>query len=254
MVHLQPDGFLIAAVPNLAHGSQRLSLLDGAFPIRRGQLRFYTLRELEQVFLGAGLMLDAVERVVLDPFRDPLDGAQRWTLPRIPEAIQHLIERDPEAAVAEYVVRARSAPAEEIAARRAVLVASEAEGQPAILLTATERELLAQPFEEMRGSLQRAEERARAAEQAAEASRREAAEANEHAEAARGALEAERTRAEDRGRACSELEHALAVAKERSTDLEAVCGQRSARFGGASRSTRRLATRSSADSRRRRPG
>ncbi|MFZ5440647.1 MAG: class I SAM-dependent methyltransferase, partial [Myxococcota bacterium] len=113
-IHLAPDGFLIASVPNLAHGSQRLALLDGALPTRRGQLRFYTLRELEQTLLDAGLMLDTVERVVLDPFRDPLTGAQRWDPASIPEALQHLIERDPEAAVAEYVVRARPAQPDEL--------------------------------------------------------------------------------------------------------------------------------------------
>jgi O-antigen biosynthesis protein len=65
---LGPDGYLIAAVPNVAHGNVRLALLGGRFPfgeegrLEAAPLRFFTYDSLVSLFESAGYAVGTVER------------------------------------------------------------------------------------------------------------------------------------------------------------------------------------------------
>ena len=66
--YLRPDGYLVASVPNVAHGNVRLALLGGQFPyadVRAYQetpLRFFTYDSMVNLFEEADFALGVVER------------------------------------------------------------------------------------------------------------------------------------------------------------------------------------------------
>src|SRR5262249_20965582 len=65
---LRPDGYLVASLPNIAHGSVRLSLLAGQFVygqrglLDRSHLRFFTRGSLEDLFEDAGFVIGSIDR------------------------------------------------------------------------------------------------------------------------------------------------------------------------------------------------
>jgi O-antigen biosynthesis protein len=71
---LKPGGSVVASVPNVAHGSVRLSLLAGRFDYReaglldRTHLRFFTEESLGKLFRDAGYEVRTWRRVLADPF------------------------------------------------------------------------------------------------------------------------------------------------------------------------------------------
>lgn len=70
---LADDGFLVASVPNVAHASVRLALLQGMFPDarsgprNRAQVRFFTRSTLRQTVTDAGLAVVELHAIELSP-------------------------------------------------------------------------------------------------------------------------------------------------------------------------------------------
>lgn len=65
--YLRSDGYVVARVPNVAHGTIRLALLAGQFPFDKGRgedapVRFFTYDALLGLFEKAGYAVGAVER------------------------------------------------------------------------------------------------------------------------------------------------------------------------------------------------
>lgn len=103
---LSPTGAVVCSVPNIAHGSVRLSLLAGEFNYsKRGllddtHLRFFTLKTLSALFADAGL---SVSRLLKR--RVPSANSEIF-IPPLPPDIVRWVESQPEANAYQYIVRA----------------------------------------------------------------------------------------------------------------------------------------------------
>ncbi|MCI1788860.1 MAG: class I SAM-dependent methyltransferase [Actinomyces sp.] len=70
---LSPNGFIVASIPNIAHGSVRLALLLGQWNytdeglLDRTHLRFFTLKSIRELFGDAGLVISSIQATILDP-------------------------------------------------------------------------------------------------------------------------------------------------------------------------------------------
>jgi 2-polyprenyl-3-methyl-5-hydroxy-6-metoxy-1,4-benzoquinol methylase len=105
---LTDDGYIVASVPNVAHGSVRLALLEGRWDyadyglLDRTHLRFFTRTSVEGLFSGAGLRIEHTERVTTSPFDlDPL-----LNLGDFPGAVVEMVADDPESATVQFVIAA----------------------------------------------------------------------------------------------------------------------------------------------------
>ncbi len=106
---LAPGGSIVASIPNVAHGSIRLNLLNGEFRytdvglLDRTHLRFFTRRSLESLFEEAGWVVVESRTTTVDPLAAP-EG------PITPdpgeEDIVARVQADPDAHVYQFVVRA----------------------------------------------------------------------------------------------------------------------------------------------------
>lgn len=105
------DGYMVASIPNVAHGSVRLALLQGRFPYSRlgllddTHLRFFTRESIEQLFAGAGLTIGELERTRRGIFRTEVavDGEL------VTEEAVRLVQSDPEAKTYQFVLTAHPA-------------------------------------------------------------------------------------------------------------------------------------------------
>jgi O-antigen biosynthesis protein len=110
--YLSEDGYVVASIPNIAHGSVRLALLQGKFEYRdigildRTHLRFFTLESILRLFCDAGFAVVDVQRVRQDPYREPYIDRPRLDDPELSPEVKKLIEDDPDAATAQFVVKA----------------------------------------------------------------------------------------------------------------------------------------------------
>jgi 2-polyprenyl-3-methyl-5-hydroxy-6-metoxy-1,4-benzoquinol methylase len=105
---LTPDGAFVISVPNVAHGSVRLSLLSGHFEYRdiglldSTHLRFFTRETLEELLDEAELGLAELHRheLNLDASEVPFDADA------VPADLREALEHDPEARTYQFVVKA----------------------------------------------------------------------------------------------------------------------------------------------------
>ncbi len=71
---LKPEGYVVASIPNIAHGAIRLSLLQGRFDyvelgiLDNTHLRFFTIKTVEELFKNSGYFIEAVERTKIPMF------------------------------------------------------------------------------------------------------------------------------------------------------------------------------------------
>ncbi len=71
---LKKDGYIVASIPNIAHGAIRLSLLEGRFEyvdigiLDNTHLRFFTRKTVQDLLESCGYILDTVERTKLPIF------------------------------------------------------------------------------------------------------------------------------------------------------------------------------------------
>lgn len=105
---LKPEGYVVASIPNIAHGSVRLALLQGDFDYRpkglldNTHLRFYTRQSIEELFRDAGYALDVLERIRLGIF----DTEVEVDRDSIPEEVLTMIRADPESETYQFVLSA----------------------------------------------------------------------------------------------------------------------------------------------------
>ncbi len=105
---LAPGGFFVISLPNVAHGSVRLALLEGRFPYQtvglldRTHLRFFTRESIDE-------LLDEAELGAAEIFRQPLNveaSEVPFDLEAVPAGVMDLLAQDPEARTYQFVVKA----------------------------------------------------------------------------------------------------------------------------------------------------
>lgn len=105
---LRAGGYVVASIPNVAHGSVRLSLLKGEFEysdvglLDATHLRFFTKDTLEELFADAGLVPTELLRVTAGFFDTEL-GVRPEDYNR---PLLRKVENDPEATTYQFVVKA----------------------------------------------------------------------------------------------------------------------------------------------------
>lgn len=105
---LTSSGSIVASIPNVAHGSVRLSLLNGQFDYRplglldATHLRFFTRASVHQVFREAGLVPVEMRRTTAGVFDTEIGLRRADFEPGIVDAV----EGDPESTTYQFVLRA----------------------------------------------------------------------------------------------------------------------------------------------------
>lgn len=115
--HLAPDGIVIASIPNIAHLSIRVELMEGGFAYEKlgllddTHLKYFTKKTIEDMFRSAGLSIKRLEATVYDLPEDRI--AERLRAVGL-EATPRFWERmnGDEARAYQYVVVAGKSPAE----------------------------------------------------------------------------------------------------------------------------------------------
>ncbi|BAZ68733.1 MAG: class I SAM-dependent methyltransferase [Pelatocladus maniniholoensis HA4357-MV3] len=108
---LQPGGYVVASIPNIAHGAIRLALLQGKFEytelgiLDNTHLRFFTRQTVTQLFERSGYFVDTYEQIKL-----PIFSGSDW-IPYIDKNkidinIINTIEQDEDADTLQFVLRA----------------------------------------------------------------------------------------------------------------------------------------------------
>jgi 2-polyprenyl-3-methyl-5-hydroxy-6-metoxy-1,4-benzoquinol methylase/uncharacterized coiled-coil protein SlyX len=134
---LKPSGCVVASVPNVAHGSVRLSLLAGRFDYQeaglldRTHLRFFTEESLGKLFRDAGYEISAWRRVLADPFVTEIGLREE----DYPMHLREAARRDLQAQTYQFVVKAYPATVRS----NGRYVPSSAKGASASLLGDLER-------------------------------------------------------------------------------------------------------------------
>jgi 2-polyprenyl-3-methyl-5-hydroxy-6-metoxy-1,4-benzoquinol methylase len=108
VVLLAPGGSVVISIPNVAHGSVRLALLQGSWDYRelglmdRTHLRFFTRRTLLAMLRVAGLIAVDVRSTSLDPLAAevPVD------VDRLPQGVVDWVREQPDSFSYQFLVRA----------------------------------------------------------------------------------------------------------------------------------------------------
>ncbi len=105
---LKPDGYLVASIPNVSHGSVRLALLFGQFPYRsmglldETHIKFYNRVTIEELFEFAGFKVESVGRNRWCVFHSETGAA----LPEEAREFVDLLSRDPESDTYQFLIKA----------------------------------------------------------------------------------------------------------------------------------------------------
>ncbi len=105
---LRPTGFVVASIPNVAHGSLRLSLLGGEFRYRNlgllddTHLRFFTRETIEKMFLEAGFVISEMQRATVGILDSELNVRELG----FPEEILEWVSKEPEVLTYQFVLKA----------------------------------------------------------------------------------------------------------------------------------------------------
>jgi 2-polyprenyl-3-methyl-5-hydroxy-6-metoxy-1,4-benzoquinol methylase len=113
---LADDGWLVASLPNVAHGSVRLALLGGQFRynsmglLDRTHLRFFTRDGVQKLFDDAGFLIGHLERheMRIEDSEVSFDPAA------VPSAVMEALTRDREALTYQFIVVAHALPRERV--------------------------------------------------------------------------------------------------------------------------------------------
>lgn len=101
-------GFLVASIPNVAHGAVRLALMQGRFEYQElgllddTHLRFFTRTSVGELFESAGYLATDLHRTTADIFGTEIPLSRE----EIPADVIDRIAQDPEATTYQFVVRA----------------------------------------------------------------------------------------------------------------------------------------------------
>lgn len=105
---LQPEGYMVASIPNIAHGSVRLALMQGRFEygslglLDNTHLRFFTRESVERLFNDAGLALNRLERTKVGIFNSEIVVDRE----HVPAETLKLLREDPESLTYQFVLTA----------------------------------------------------------------------------------------------------------------------------------------------------
>jgi O-antigen biosynthesis protein len=105
---LQTEGYVIASIPNIAHGSVRLALMQGRFRYRSlglvddTHLRFFTRETVEQLFDDAGFLIADLRRTTRGVFDTEIEIDREQLHPEV----LRMVEEDPEASTYQFVLSA----------------------------------------------------------------------------------------------------------------------------------------------------
>ena len=139
--YLSETGYFVLSIPNVAHGSIRLSLLQGKFRytdigiLDRAHLRFFTLDSIHQMLAEVGCVAVDVQRVRKDPFKQPYIDGPSLDGPNLPMEIRKLIESDPEAATVQFVLKAVQADSREAQSRALLQLESQIQERDVVITT-----------------------------------------------------------------------------------------------------------------------
>jgi GT2 family glycosyltransferase/glycosyltransferase involved in cell wall biosynthesis/2-polyprenyl-3-methyl-5-hydroxy-6-metoxy-1,4-benzoquinol methylase len=108
---LKEDGFIVASIPNIAHGAIRLALLKGEFEytelgiLDNTHLRFFTRTTVEQLFDTSGYIINAIDCTKVGIF----SGSN--LVPTVKQEefssdISQQIEQDPDANTLQFIIKA----------------------------------------------------------------------------------------------------------------------------------------------------
>jgi 2-polyprenyl-3-methyl-5-hydroxy-6-metoxy-1,4-benzoquinol methylase len=105
---LAPEGYVVASIPNVAHGSIRLALLQGRFEYRelglldRTHIHLFTKATIESTFRDAGMVICELQEVPVGIFETEIPVRREDFDPAVVEAL----EADPSALTYEFLVKA----------------------------------------------------------------------------------------------------------------------------------------------------
>lgn len=111
---LKPDGYVIASIPNISHGSIRLALLSGRFPYRsmglldETHVKFFTRQLVEEVFDQSGFQIESVERNRWNAFNTEV--ADSLSHDPYFDTLSQALSLDPESDTYQFIVRASLKP------------------------------------------------------------------------------------------------------------------------------------------------
>jgi SAM-dependent methyltransferase len=106
---LRSEGYVVTSIPNVAHGSVRLALMQGNFQYSSSgllddtHLRFFTRGSVEQLFDDAGFEIISLKRTTRDVFDTEIELDQRL----VTQEVLQLVQNDPEALTYQFVLAAR---------------------------------------------------------------------------------------------------------------------------------------------------
>ena len=109
--YLNPGGFIVASIPNIAHGAVRLSLLQGNFNYQQygildnTHIRFFTKVTIDDMFEKSGYFLDALDRTKVSILSDS-NLLPKFNKSDVIPAIIKTLELDEESDTLQFVVRA----------------------------------------------------------------------------------------------------------------------------------------------------
>ncbi|MGF1488008.1 MAG: class I SAM-dependent methyltransferase, partial [Prochloraceae cyanobacterium] len=108
---LKPEGYVIASIPNIAHGAIRLALLQGKFEyteigiLDNTHLRFFTRETVEDLFEKNGYLIEQITRTTVPIFSDAA------LIPNLNEsdfdsALVKKIQQEEEADTLQFIIKA----------------------------------------------------------------------------------------------------------------------------------------------------
>lgn len=107
---LKAQGYVIASIPNIAHGAIRLALLTGNFEYQplgildNTHLRFFTRETVEKLFEDSGYLIDVIQRTKL-PIYSNSDLIPAIDKNNFDNNITNHIEQDEDADTLQFVIR-----------------------------------------------------------------------------------------------------------------------------------------------------
>jgi 2-polyprenyl-3-methyl-5-hydroxy-6-metoxy-1,4-benzoquinol methylase len=108
---LTPEGYIVASIPNVAHGAIRLALLQGQFEystmgiLDNTHLKFFTRKTAQELFERSGYFVDVIDRT-----REPIFSKSRL-IPQVDrsefgEQLIHQLEQEEDSTTIQFILRA----------------------------------------------------------------------------------------------------------------------------------------------------
>jgi O-antigen biosynthesis protein len=124
---LRSEGYMVASIPNVAHGSVRLALMQGKFRysslglLDNTHLRFFTRDSVEQLFEDAGFLITGLKRTLRGIFDTEIEIEEAL----IPDEVLELVQADLESSTYQFVLAAHRFGEAGTSAKRARLLSEQ---------------------------------------------------------------------------------------------------------------------------------